>query len=180
MGVIADELQTELSQPEFSEGYADSFLNSYIATQIKVLRQQRGMTQLRLADALETKQAVVSRIENVNYSNWSMSTLKKLAHAFEVRLKVSFEEFGTLPDEVEGFAAEGLRRAPRSRDPRLLRRDTVTLQAGAARAANPVTDISEHRNFRRNNATGAAAALDLHNSQAGSQASAFERRNGTF
>jgi len=41
-------LRMELRDKEYSEGYAESFLNSYIATQIKVIREQREMTQAEL------------------------------------------------------------------------------------------------------------------------------------
>jgi|ERR1700693_4080472 len=119
MGVIADALRRELTQPDYSEGYAESFLDSFIATQIKVLREERQLTQAKLAERIKTTQTVISRIENVNYSGWNIGTLKKLARAFELRLKVSFEEFGTLPREVESFSRKTLKRLPRSMDPRL-------------------------------------------------------------
>ncbi|PWU05300.1 MAG: hypothetical protein C5B51_14940 [Terriglobia bacterium] len=146
MGAIADQLRTELVEPEFSEGYAESFLNSYIATQLKVLRQQRGFTQAKLAELLGTTQTVISRIENINYSSWNIGTLKKLARAFELRLRVSFEEYGTLPDEVESFAGPSLARAPRSKDPNL-KHSRVALKAGAAAAA--VIDIGEYSQSRQ-------------------------------
>src|ERR1700685_4580271 len=124
MGAIAESLKRELATPEpdFAEGYAESFLNTWIAAQIKVLRLQRGMTQEALAAILQTSQAVISRSENVNYSAWNIGTLKKLARAFEVRLKVSFEEYGTLPDEVENFSEAALRKDKRTEDSRLLHR----------------------------------------------------------
>ena len=40
MSAIGEALRLELSDPEYSEGYAESFLNSFIATQIKVLREK--------------------------------------------------------------------------------------------------------------------------------------------
>jgi transcriptional regulator with XRE-family HTH domain len=146
MGAIADQLRVELTEPEFSEGYAESYLNSYIATQLKVLRQQRGLTQTKLADLLGTTQTVISRIENVNYSNWNIGTLKRLARAFELRLRVSFEEYGTLPGDVECFSEKALLRASRSKDPNL-RHTVVALKAGAAAAA--VIDIGDYLHSRQ-------------------------------
>ena len=86
----------EFQEKEYREAYADEFLNTYIANQIRVIREQRGMTQQQLADAIGTQQAGVSRIENVNYSGWSVSTLKKVAHAYDCRLHISFETYGSL------------------------------------------------------------------------------------
>ena len=119
MGDMSEALRQELRDPEYSEGYAESFLNAYIATQIRVIREQRVMRQEDLALAIGTKQNGVSRLENVNYSAWNIKTLKKIARAFHLRLKVSFETYGTLPYEVAGFSREALRRNPREKDPGL-------------------------------------------------------------
>jgi len=116
MSDIVEHLREELKDPEYSEGYSESFLDSYIATQIKVLREQAGLSQKALADLLGTRQGVVSRIENVNYSKWNVSTLKKLARAFRIRLKVSFETYGSLLSEVSTFSRESLQREPREKD----------------------------------------------------------------
>ncbi len=111
-----DELREELKDPEMSEGYAESFLDSYIATQIKVLREQHKLSQQNLAEQIGSKQGAISRIENVNYSKWNVTTLKKLARVFRVRLKVSFETYGSLLAEVDAFTREGLQRTPRESD----------------------------------------------------------------
>jgi transcriptional regulator with XRE-family HTH domain len=120
MGAISETLRQDLRQPEFSEGYAESFQDAYVATQIKVLREQNKWTQAALAKELGTTQTVISRIENVNYSAWNIRTLKKLARAFRVRLKVSFETYGSLIHDVDSFSREDLQRAPRESDPELL------------------------------------------------------------
>jgi transcriptional regulator with XRE-family HTH domain len=117
MSATVERLREELKDGEYSEGYAESFLDSYIATQIKVLREQAGLSQTGLAEKLGTRQGVISRIENVNYSKWNVSTLKKLARAFRVRLKVSFETYGSLLADVSTFSRESLQREPRECDP---------------------------------------------------------------
>lgn len=103
---------------EYRYAYAEDFLNTYIATQIKVLRDQRGkMTQKELADAIGTQQPGIARLENVNYSKWKVETLKKIARALGVRLKISFETFGTLLEEDCEFSRETLKRPPFEEDP---------------------------------------------------------------
>jgi transcriptional regulator with XRE-family HTH domain len=121
---IEHALRTELIDPEYSEGYSESFLNAYVATQIKVIREQRKWTQAELANEIGTTQTGISRIENVNYSSWSIRTLIKLARAFKVRLKVSFEPYGTLPGEVVRFNREFLERPKREDDPGLKEYDS--------------------------------------------------------
>lgn len=118
-GEIYSSLRTKLRDKEYSEGYAESFLNTYVATQIKVIREQRGMTQAQLGESVGTTQGGISRYENVNYSSWSLRTLIKLARVFNVRLRVSFEPFGTLPTEVVSFSRENLERSARDEDPGL-------------------------------------------------------------
>src|SRR5580704_8339420 len=94
---------------------AEDFLSVYIAAQIKELRGNR--TQQEIADAIGTKQSGISRLENVNYSSWEVETLRKLARAFGVRLKISFEEFGTLLTEMDNFNKETIRRHRFEDDP---------------------------------------------------------------
>jgi transcriptional regulator with XRE-family HTH domain len=120
MDAINETLRTDLLKPEFSEGYAESFQDAYVAAQIKVLREQNGWTQADLARELSTTQTAISRIEDVNYSAWNIKTLKKLARAFRVRLKVSFETYGSLIHDFDGLNRESLKRAPREKDPELI------------------------------------------------------------
>ena len=84
---------------------------------MKTLREEAGMSQDDLAKIVRTKQSGISRLENANYSSWKIETLRKLARAFGVRLKISFEEFGTLPTEVENFRRENLSRRKFADDP---------------------------------------------------------------
>jgi|GEM_PF-1121851 len=107
---LRETLKREFSDPEYRYAYAEDFLNTCVATQIKVIREQRGMTQQDLALAIGTQQAGISRLENVNYSAWKTETLRKIAHALGVRLKITFEPFGTLLDEASHFSREALQR----------------------------------------------------------------------
>jgi transcriptional regulator with XRE-family HTH domain len=118
-GDIEHTLRDNLRVREYAEEYAASFLNVHIATQIKVIREQRGMTQAGLGSRIGTTQAGISRYEDVNYSSWSLRTLMKLARAFDVRLRVSFEPYGTLPDEVISFNRAYLETVDRESDPGL-------------------------------------------------------------
>ena len=116
-----DELRRDLlADEEFRYGYAESYLNSYVAAQIKTLREQRDMTQEDLAERMGSKQAGISRLENVNYSAWKTDTLRRIARALGVRLRISFETFGSLLDEVETFSQDSLQRVEPTADPKLL------------------------------------------------------------
>ena len=112
----ADRLRKSFADREYADAYARSALNAYIATQIKVIREQRGWTQGKLADEAGMKQPRIAVMEDVDYSSWSITTLWRLAQAFHLRLKVSFEEFGTLPYEIETFDRKSLERLPLEKD----------------------------------------------------------------
>ena len=121
-----DWLETEalrkelIADEDYCYGYAESFLNTWVASQIRIIRQDRGMTQQDLADAIGTKQTGISRFENINYSSWKTDTLRRIARALRVRLKISFEPFGSLLDDAAVLGPEALKRVPREEDPRLL------------------------------------------------------------
>jgi transcriptional regulator with XRE-family HTH domain len=61
-----------------------------IAEQIYALRQERGLTQEKLADMMGTTQSVISRLENTDYESERLDTLQKLAAALNCRLEVRF------------------------------------------------------------------------------------------
>ena len=106
----SESLKSEMDDREFRHAYARSFMNSSIAAQIKVIREQRDMTQVELAEAIGTKQAGISRLENVNYDGWKVGTLSKIAEAYDVRLKITFEEFSTLEPEIDSYSRANLQR----------------------------------------------------------------------
>lgn len=109
-------LRKKFSDREIANAYVDEFLNMSIATQLKVLREQRRLTQKSLAELAGMKQERISVLENVNYSSWSINTLRKLAAAFDVRLRVSFETFGSCLAEMENFTRESLERMSREEE----------------------------------------------------------------
>src|SRR5438045_2161128 len=105
-----NDLKREFQDPEYRYAYAEDFLNTWIATQIVTLREQRGLSQTKFGELIGTKQPGVSRLENVNHSTWETGTLKRIAKALGVRLRISFETFGTLIDEDKKFNRQFLTR----------------------------------------------------------------------
>lgn len=110
-------LLDELRDPEYRKHYAESHLNSTLATQISAIREQRGLTQTKLAERLGKQQAAISRIENVNYARWNIATLRDIASALDCWLSVRLESWGQLVEDVENYSAESLRRERFADDP---------------------------------------------------------------
>lgn len=100
----------EFQDKETRHIYVDEFLNAKIATQIKVLREQKGWNQQELAEKVGMKQERISVLEDVNYSAWTLATLRRLAEVFDLRINVSFEDFGSFLKEFEDFNKENLQR----------------------------------------------------------------------
>lgn len=124
---VRERLLRDLPRDEdFRYEYDEEFLNTYISTQIRVLRESpsRKMTQAELAKAAKTGQSQISEMEG-DYSSWSLRTLRKLARAFGVRLFVTFESWGELIPRVEGFNRERLDRASIENDPLFNRPDAA-------------------------------------------------------
>jgi transcriptional regulator with XRE-family HTH domain len=88
--------------------YVDALSNAFVSAQIKALREDRELSQEELAGLIGTKQSGISRLERPDYSTWKVETLRKLARAFGVRLRISFEEFGTIVDDLSSFDPEKL------------------------------------------------------------------------
>jgi transcriptional regulator with XRE-family HTH domain len=137
MSDYRDTLREEFRDPEYRYAYAEDFLTTYVATQIRTLREQRGMTQEALGVEIGTKQAGISRYENVHYCAWKSETLRKIARALGVRLKISFEPFGPLLNEAAEFSQESLMRPKFEDDPAFKFLDKQIDQGeGVANAAN--------------------------------------------
>lgn len=114
---LREDLIKTADDKEYRHTYAEESLNLSVATQIKVLREQREMTQGTLAEQAEMTQSMISRYENVNYSAWSLSTLRKLAKALDVYLEVRFRSFRDMVESVDNFNREALKVPKFTEDP---------------------------------------------------------------
>jgi transcriptional regulator with XRE-family HTH domain len=106
----------ECKDKEYAHAYMDEFFNMSIAAQIKVLREQRGWTQKQLAEVSGMKQERISVLEDVDYDAWTIKALRKLAKAFDLTVKISFEEFSKAILDVNNMSHEYLTRTSREED----------------------------------------------------------------
>ncbi len=103
MSELFEHLRKDFQNEEARYAYSESVANAYVSEQIKRLREDRGLSQEELAALVGTKQSGISRLQSKDYSAWKVETLRKLAKAFGVRLRISFEEFGTITEDIAGF-----------------------------------------------------------------------------
>lgn len=86
-----DDFSKELEkQPGFKEALKETELEYQIAHAIIEARVKKGLTQEDLAKAMNTKQSVISRVENARTVP-SLSFLKRLAQVLDASLQVQFK-----------------------------------------------------------------------------------------
>lgn len=146
---MSDEIRESLRQellrdPKARSHYADMLLDTMIALQLKTLRQQRDWTQEHLAEKADMKQSRISTMEKVDYSSWSIRILKQLAKAFDLRLRVTFESFGTLLDDYTQLGRAELERPSFVDDPAFGGKQPALDSKGDLAK---VVDLNEWRNY---------------------------------
>ncbi len=90
--------------------YRDIFVEEHIgvglAHQIRALRDKNGWTQEELSNRAGKKQPVIAQLENPDYGNYTLKTLKTLASAFDVALQVDFVSFSELIKRASNLTPE--------------------------------------------------------------------------
>ena len=121
MSWLHNKLTNYFQDRETRHIYVDEFLNEWLATQIKVLREQRKIKEPHHLDALaKLPPGTTDKLEDVTYNEWDLPTLRKLAVAFDVALDVSFATFGHRLVKMENFGQPILECVPFTEDPAFL------------------------------------------------------------
>lgn len=89
-----------------NKSYRDAFLRANVSHglsyQIKTIRKSIGLSQRELAVKIGAKsQSVISRLEDPSYGKISITTLEKIAAAFDVALIVRFSSFGDFLEDIK-------------------------------------------------------------------------------
>jgi transcriptional regulator with XRE-family HTH domain len=85
-----------LSDKEYRDLFVSEHISQGLAFQIRALRQEKGWTQSELGERVEMRQTTISQLEDPDYGRFTLSTLKRLASAFDVALMVRFTSFHEL------------------------------------------------------------------------------------
>ena len=80
-----------LKDPELRQSVEKEILNSHIASLILDSREQAGLTQQQLAERIGTRQSVIARLEDADYSGHSLTMLAKIAYALDCQLRIELE-----------------------------------------------------------------------------------------
>jgi len=77
--------------PEYRKRFFRGQAQDEVASIITSLRKARKKRQIDLARETGMKQSAISRIEQAEYSGWTLKTLFRIADALDARLRVLFE-----------------------------------------------------------------------------------------
>ena len=100
----------KLRKKELRDIYVESAISDVISTQIFNLRKsrKRNWSQRDLAKKVKMAQPRIAVLEGADYENYTISTLKRLASAFDVALIVKFAPFSELIKFKENFSSHDL------------------------------------------------------------------------
>jgi len=98
MSIRKEQLIALLRDKEFREHFTADQAYELLALQVRQLREKRQWTQAELGVKAGMQQVQVSRAENPDYTGSKISTLSRLARAFDVALIVRFAPFSELAD----------------------------------------------------------------------------------
>lgn len=88
---LNDALKKELKDEEFRKCYEEEGKRLNLGYKIAKLRETLGLTQSQLAQKVHTSQAAIARLENGNYSGYTLKTLEKIAAATGTHLEIQFK-----------------------------------------------------------------------------------------
>jgi transcriptional regulator with XRE-family HTH domain len=114
---VRDFLVREFQDREARLQYASDLLGARLALQIKTIRLQQKLSQEQLAKLAGLHQSQISTMEQISHSSWTISTLQRLAAAFDLALTVDFSSYSDFLDGVLAMGKADLERTRFSDDP---------------------------------------------------------------
>lgn len=112
MSESIDTIRTQLWEKMRDKPYRDTFvaahLSTNIAAQLQTIREQRGWSKKLLAQKAGMSPSRITVMEDPSYERFTLSTLKRLASAFDVALIARFTPFSDLVDWVAELSPEKL------------------------------------------------------------------------
>ena len=80
-----------LNDPRHRDAIEELMTELDVRQDLIQLREERGLTQVQLAERLGTTQSVIARLEGKQTANVELKTLVRVAAALGARVRISFE-----------------------------------------------------------------------------------------
>ncbi len=98
----------KLRNRAYREAFVSARVAAAIGAQIAALREKRGWNQQQLAEYAGMKQPRIALLEKGDYESFSFKTLKRLASAFGVAIRIDFLNFADFIRWSESFNSESV------------------------------------------------------------------------
>lgn len=85
-------------------------VKTWIARQVRALREQRGWSQEDLGDQTGKPQSAISRVEDPDYGKLTLQTLFDLARAYDLPLLIQFVEWSDWLCRMDDSSTEALQK----------------------------------------------------------------------
>jgi len=101
-------LWKNMRNKEYRHSFLASHISNTIAAQIFMIREDRKWTQLTLAEKAGMKQSRISALEDPDFQNVEIATLRRLALAFDVGLSIRFVPFSEIAIQAGNLETSNL------------------------------------------------------------------------
>ncbi|MGJ4924813.1 helix-turn-helix transcriptional regulator [Bradyrhizobium sp. HKCCYLRH2015] len=136
-------------------------VRSYIAFQIRALREQRRWNQADLAKASNKTQSVISRLEDPDYGKLSLQSCLEIAVAFDLPLLVQFVEWEDWLSRMSNVSPSALRKRSFDANRLLELRQRMTEGSSSSANAHASSAALQGRGLGSSAPTSAAANTDV-------------------
>lgn len=106
MNSAREQLRDEFRNKEYRDAFVAEHIYGRLPAKIFALREARGLSQRELGDKIGVAQTWVSKLEDPNYGKLTLSTLLRIASAFDVGIEVDFVPFSKVLDDAVGLSSE--------------------------------------------------------------------------
>ena len=105
---ISAAIPKEWADTEYRHAAMEANVSNLIAWQVRLNREERGLTQSQLGGLMGTKQSAISKLEDPEAGDVQLSTLIKAAHAFDCALLVRFMDYSEFASATVDVRTERL------------------------------------------------------------------------
>lgn len=106
----SEKFVSKLANKDYRHAYMKEGVRSWIARQVRILREQRGWSQEDLGHETNKPQSAISRIEDPDYGRLSLQTLFDLASAYDVGILVQFVTWDDWLSRMDDVSIEAMQK----------------------------------------------------------------------
>jgi transcriptional regulator with XRE-family HTH domain len=104
--LVRQDLAAKFEDKDYRDAFVAEQIFSRLPLKIRCMREDQELTQKQLGTLAGMAQTWVSKLEDPNYGKLTISTLLKLASAFDVGLQVDFVPFSRILDDSLRLSTE--------------------------------------------------------------------------